>query len=380
VRPQQLPRSRAPLLVVGASIVLVSLTLTFGRGAVEGAAPRHVAPATVTAGTAPITNLPDNAQPVAAAPVENELVVLGRPSGKNDLMIYRLDSLGAVRSQVPSGLTALGFRVGLAVAPDRTAWIGAGSRLVRVASDGTVTPFTLPRPQHPLSLAQRGVAPLGSGLSLVENGQITSLALADGSLFIGRAGHQEITRLEPSAGVFESIPLLGIGDVEAFSSGGGRLLFTVKHSGSNPSAVSDKFGIFDLTTRTISSVPLRARALGANGQRIAVSGVDGVRLLDDPAGAARTLAPQGRYDESRIALRADGVSVVRLAGGVNEVAFVDASGREVERRQYQVAIVASPAGGRVPYASTFVFASTTADRAVWFGLYGSPAIYRLPAS
>lgn len=101
-------------------------------------------------------------------------------------------------------------------------------------------------------------------------------------------------------------------------------------------------------------------------------------MLQGPASVARPLPPPGRYDESRIALRADGVSVVRRAGGVNEVAFIDSLGREVKREKYQVSMVTNPAGNRVPYASAFVFAAVTRDQAVWFGLYGSSAIYRMP--
>lgn len=107
------PRARVALLGAITSTLFVALTLSVPRGVVDGAAPNEVsASAAITGGIAPVTELRNSAQPLAVAPLGTDLFVLGRPSGANDLFVFRVDSAGTVLSQHRTGLTALGFRVG----------------------------------------------------------------------------------------------------------------------------------------------------------------------------------------------------------------------------------------------------------------------------
>lgn len=342
---------------------------------IEGLRTAHSLPRTDrTDGVPPVAVLPHQGQPIAAVPSGDRIVLLARPTGTTEIVAYTLDASGKLAGERPTGLRARGFRVGLTNAPDGTIWAGVGATLARLLPNGTSGLIRVPPAQHPLPLSVRGPGP--AGLGPVDDGQITSLAVTPGGvLLIGRAGYAEITRFSPASATFDTVTFPPeIGDVEQFSVDGSQIVFTVNHSASQLGSLYDVLGAYEVDSGRVSGFPFRARTVSVSAGRIALAGIDGLTFIE--GSALRRVRTQDEYDESRVALRRDGIAVLRAAGPKNQVAFVDPSGREVRREIYQVAVVASPLGGTVPYASTFVFSVVTADGALWFGLYGSRDIYR----
>jgi hypothetical protein len=170
----------------------------------------------------------------------------------------------------------------------------------------------------------------------------------------------------------------GVGDVANLANVSNAVLFfTVNHSGTTPSLGNDVVGIYDPRSHSTIALPHAARALSSANGHVAIAGF-GVGLLDRSGAVLRAARTTSSYDESRVVLLANDVTVLRVAGNTHRVSFIDASGVELRRVEYAAVIGRDRTNNPMPYSSTFSFLSADPSGAVWFGLVGRPEVYRIP--
>lgn len=377
--------SVALLLVASVVAVVAGVAVRESRsggnpqvGAPTAADPTRAAP-TYSSGTPAWASLPADSNAVAGGISGSTLSVVGYAPGATALMLYDFDTTAtspqpkATALPLPAGSILLGF----AIDSSGTRWIGENAVLVRVPPGGTPQSYAIPQPMSMLTPPFSG--PSGpSGLPPTDTGQVSAIAILDGKVALGRRGAPEITMFDPATSAFSHVSLgPGVGDVATLTSPDPHtLFFTVNRSGKTPNMGNDIVGVFDATTGKTLALPFAARTLSSASGHVAVAGF-GLGLFDQSGSLLRAPAGTAAFDESRVALLANDVTAVRIAGNSHEVAFVGPNGAELRRVEYAAVIGRDAANRAAPYSSTFSFVVSDGSGALWFGLVGRPEIYRL---
>jgi len=381
-----------PLLGAALFVVLVIVTATLAVAGIQwrrdlvandsqAAASGSPVPAVSAAGTfsvgeRPVAVLPDTAQPVAVGFRGAQVLIVGTPMGQNLTNLYGIDPGTGTAQRLASVGVSAGRLAALGVELNGTAWFGVNTSLVRVRTDGSTQQFSLPPATIPLP-AGFGGPPSPGGLPAAESGQITSLVAKDGVVLIGRLGYAEITRLDSGSGAFEHVSTNAVGDVASMVLGPGEhVFFTVNHSATTKGLLNDSIGVFNWSSRAVSTMRTPARCLASVSSHVAFAGY-GIGLLDATGTPARPTIRSSSYDESTVAVRKDGSSLLRVNSNDHAVAVLNAAGSEVNRVTYAAIMAKDSRNQDVPYSSSFSFSAAAPDDAVWFALWGRPEVYRI---
>jgi hypothetical protein len=361
-----------PAVVVTSVLCVVAIGLGVLAGSQLKASSQQPLPApapALTDGIAPYAVLPSQAQPLRAVASGSSLIVLAQVPGETKLTLFTVASDGAI-SATPLPIEGGGLWAGLARSDDGSVWVGALSTVLQISPNGVQRQFALSSPSHLLPAPYAGPS---SAQGPIENGQITSLGVIGGRVFVGRAGSPALTALDAASGTVSIIPLPdGVGDIADISAGAsGQLAFTVNHSARTAGQLNDELGSVDALGQVrVTARP--ARSVAGNGRRLAVAALD--LIVEDPAGlVAATQVTGASYDLSRVALRADDTAVVRV-GGDHALAFIG-QGIELRRASYQVPIGQGRDGKPQAYIARLAFLIPMQD-GVYFALQGLPNVYR----
>src|SRR5438876_337674 len=168
---------------------------------------------------------------------------IGRVFPQGDLQDQRLE-LAAQHS--PWGL-------GLAVGRDGSRWIGLYQSVVRLRPDRTLEELPIPASRPPGLAAEGG-----------RNGEVTTIAVDDAALYIGRAGIPALTRLDLASGRTVALALPDdMPDVARIARGPGGDLFFAANQHSSPTA-TESTAHFRRANGQVEALPYRGRRLVAN--------------------------------------------------------------------------------------------------------------------
>ena len=261
---------------------------------------------------------------------------LGRVFPQGDLQDQRLE-LDAQHS--PWGL-------GLAVGPDGSRWVGLYRSVVRIRPDRTLEELPIPASRPPGLAAEGG-----------RNGEVTTIAVDDAALYIGRAGIPALTRLDLASGRTVALALpADMPDVARIARGPGGDFFFAANQRSSPSA-TESTARFRRANGQVEALPYRGRRLVANSAWVAVATPD-VRFLDGTLNETRAPIPAGQVGAFDILANGEFVTVDPSDAAV---VMYDLSGRVTRRVPIQVRVI----DGRIDRLPQFILADGMTVWVVW---------------
>jgi hypothetical protein len=236
--------------------------------------------------------------------------------------------------------------LGLAVGPDGSRWVGLYRSVIRIRPDRTFEELLIPTFRPPGLAAEGG-----------RNGEVTTIAVDDAALYIGRAGIPALTRLDLASGRTVALPLpADMPDVARIARGPGGDFFFAANQHSSPSA-TESTARFRRANGQVEALPYRGRRLVANSTWVAVATPD-VRFLDATLNESRAPVPAGQVGPFDILASGE---LVTLDPTDAAVVTYDLGGRVMRRVPIQVRLI----DGRIDRLPQFIVADGNAVWVVW---------------
>jgi hypothetical protein len=236
--------------------------------------------------------------------------------------------------------------LGLTVGPDGSRWVGLYRSVIRIRPDRTFEELLIPTFRPPGLAAEGG-----------RNGEVTTIAVDDAALYIGRAGIPALTRLDLASGRTVALPLpADMPDVARIARGPGGDFFFAANQHSSPSA-TESTARFRRANGQVEALPYRGRRLVANSTWVAVATPD-VRFLDATLNESRAPVPAGQVGPFDILASGE---LVTLDPTDAAVVPYDLGGRVMRRVPIQVRLI----DGRIDRLPQFIVADGNAVWVVW---------------